>query len=46
MIDSETIRNLQEQMQFLLRARDNLDAQIALVQNQLSNVKNAGGIRR
>ena len=45
-IDSETIRNLQEQMQFLLRARDNLDAQIALVQNQLSNVKNAGGIRR
>lgn len=45
-IDRNAVQTLEAQMKFLLNARNNLDAQIELLQNQLSNVKQAGGIRK
>lgn len=45
-VDFGVVRELESQMKFLLNARNNLDAQIELLQSQLTNVKNAGGMRR
>lgn len=41
-----TIRDLEEQMNFLVKARNRLDIQIELLQNQINNVKNNGGIKK
>lgn len=45
-IDRNVVQNLEAQMKFLLRARENIDSQIELLQIQLSNVKSTGGIRK
>lgn len=45
-VDRELVQKLEEQMKYLLRARNNLDAQIDLLQGQLTNIKNARGIRK
>lgn len=45
-IDKNVVRNLEAQMEFLLRARGNIDSQIELLQTQLSNVKSTGGMRK
>ena len=45
-IDRNVVKNLESQMEFLLRARGNIDSQIELLQTQLSNVKSTGGMRK
>lgn len=45
-VDFGVIQELEKQMKFLLKARNNLDAQIEWLQSQLTNVRNAGGIRK
>lgn len=45
-IDRTMVQSLEAQMKFLLKARSNIDTQIGLLQTQLANVKNAGGIRK
>lgn len=45
-VDRTVVQSLETQMKFLLKARSNIDTQIELLQSQLANVKNAGGIRK
>lgn len=45
-VDKETIKKLESQMKSLLQRRYDLDCQLILLQKQLSNIKNDGGIRR
>lgn len=45
-IDRTVLQSLEVQMEFLLKAKSNIDVQIELLQSQLITVKNAGGIRK
>ncbi len=45
-VDRELVQKLEEQMKYLLRARNNLDAQIELLQSQLSNIRKSREIRK
>lgn len=45
-VDRTVVQSLETQMKFLLKAKSNIDTQIELLQSQLANVKNAGGIRK
>jgi hypothetical protein len=43
--DRTTIQALESQMEFLLNEKETIDKQIEVVQNQLNNIKKAGGMR-
>lgn len=46
MMQRKIIRNLESQIKYLLKERENLDTQIELLQNQLENIKTTGGIKK
>ena len=45
-VDSDLIRDLNKQMKFLIRAKDNIDIQIMELQEQLANVRSVKGKKK
>lgn len=45
-VDSDLIRDLNKQMKFLIKAKDNIDIQIMELQEQLANIKSVRGKKK